>query len=128
MLKVAWATPPAVLPGNGNEIQGMRALDSAGQIGFRLATVNFGNVNDALASAAHVVTRTYHWPTNLHAPIGPCCAVADVTPQGASDLQRHAGRLPGREHRRRCTGLPASTGARHRGTRWAVPSATGRST
>jgi nicotinate dehydrogenase subunit B len=79
-LKVAWATPPAVLPGNGNETQGMRALDSAGK-SVQTATV-LGNVDGALASAAHVVTRTYAWATNLHAPIGPCCAVADVTPQG----------------------------------------------
>ena len=26
-LKVTWADPPAVLPGSGNEFQGMRKLD-----------------------------------------------------------------------------------------------------
>ena len=80
-LKVTWADPPKVLPGSGDEFQGMRALDSAGK-SVQTPTV-VGNVDGALASAAHVVTRTYGWPTNLHTPIGPCCAVADVTPAGA---------------------------------------------
>jgi CO/xanthine dehydrogenase Mo-binding subunit len=80
-LKVKWADPPSVLPGNANESKGMRALDSAGK-SIQTPTVT-GNVDAALAAAAHVVTRSYSWPTNLHAPIGPCCAIADVTPQGA---------------------------------------------
>src|SRR5438477_9098114 len=42
-----------------------------------------GDVDAALASAAHVVGGTFGWPTNIHTPIGPMCAVADVTPQGA---------------------------------------------
>jgi nicotinate dehydrogenase subunit B len=80
-LKVKWADPPKALAGSGNEFEGMRALDSAGK-SVQTSTV-VGNVDGALASAAHVVTRSFGWPTNLHAPIGPCCAIADVTPQGA---------------------------------------------
>lgn len=80
-LKVKWADPPKALPGSGNEFVGMRALDSAGK-SVQTPTV-VGSVDGALASAAHVVTRSFGWPTNLHAPIGPCCAIADVTPQGA---------------------------------------------
>jgi CO/xanthine dehydrogenase Mo-binding subunit len=81
-LKVRWADPPAALPGSGNEFQGMRALDSAGKTSqsYRTST---GDVDSALASAAHTVRETYGWPTNVHTPIGPMCAVADVTPQGA---------------------------------------------
>jgi CO/xanthine dehydrogenase Mo-binding subunit len=81
-LKVKWADPPKVLPGSGNEIKGMRALDSAGktQQSYRL---NTGNVEGALASAAHRVSATYSWPTNSHATMGAPCTVADVTPQGA---------------------------------------------
>ena len=82
-LKVKWADPPAVLPGSGNEFQGMRELDSAGKSVQTLPDRLTGNVDAALASAAHVVNATYGWPTNIHTPIGPMCAVADVTPQGA---------------------------------------------
>ena len=88
LLKVKWADPPATLPGSGNEATGMRALDSAGKTVTSVNDLggygaNFGNVDAAFASAAHVVGGTYHWPTNCHTPIGPQCAVADVTPQGA---------------------------------------------
>jgi CO/xanthine dehydrogenase Mo-binding subunit len=80
-LKVQWADPPAALPGSGNEFQGMRALDSAGKSAQSYRTL-IGNVDSALASAAHVVGGTYAWPTNIHTPIGPQCAIVDVTPAG----------------------------------------------
>jgi CO/xanthine dehydrogenase Mo-binding subunit len=87
-LKVKWADPPAVLGGNGNEFQQMRALDSAGKtVQFTTAavngvTVNSGDVDTALATAAHAVAHTYGWPTNVHTPIGPQCSLAEVTAQG----------------------------------------------
>jgi nicotinate dehydrogenase subunit B len=87
-LKVKWADPPAVLEGSGNEFKHMRALDSAGTTvqyttpTVNGATVNSGDVGGALATAAHVVSETYGWPTNVHTPIGPQCSIADVTPQG----------------------------------------------
>ena len=81
-LKVKWADPPNVLPGNGNEFAGMRALDSAGKT-IQVYRANSGNVDAALGSAAHVVKDTYGWPTNSHAIMGAPCSVADVTPQGA---------------------------------------------
>jgi nicotinate dehydrogenase subunit B len=87
-LKVKWADPPAALPGNGDEHRGLRALDAAGKtvtsrndLGGILPTT--GNVDAALASAAFKVAETYSWPTNIHTPMGPQCAVADVTPKGA---------------------------------------------
>jgi nicotinate dehydrogenase subunit B len=80
-IKVKFADPPAALPGSGNEFTGMRALDSAGKSVQSYRTLN-GDVNAALASAAHVVSATYGWPSNIHTPIGPQCAVADVTPAG----------------------------------------------
>jgi nicotinate dehydrogenase subunit B len=88
LLKVQWAEPPAALPGSGNEFKGMRALDSAGKTVWSTNDLggygaNFGNVDTALASAAHVVSGTFGWPTNDHTPIGPQCAVADVTADGA---------------------------------------------
>jgi CO/xanthine dehydrogenase Mo-binding subunit len=81
-LKVKWADPPKALSGNGNEFAGMRALDSAGKT-VQSFLANTGDVNGALASAAHVVAQSYGWPTNCHTPIGPNCAVADVTSNGA---------------------------------------------
>ena len=87
-LKVKWADPPKVLPGGGEEMSAMRALDRAGKTqafnhDLLFAAPNAGSVDPALASAAHAVSETYFWPTNSHTPIGPNCAVADVTPQGA---------------------------------------------
>jgi nicotinate dehydrogenase subunit B len=81
-LKVTWAEPPNVLAGNGDEFQHMRALDAAGKT-IQVYRANSGDVDRALASAAHVVKDSYGWPTNAHAPMGPPCAVAEVTPQGA---------------------------------------------
>jgi nicotinate dehydrogenase subunit B len=90
-LKVKWADPPAVLPGGGNVFAQMRALDAAGKtVTIPNATntgqyvpPNVGNVDAALASAAHVVSGEYGFNTLAHTPIGPMCAVANVTPQGA---------------------------------------------
>jgi len=79
-LKVKWADMPA-LPGSGNLWSEMRRQDTAGQVPARIA-VNTGNVDAALASAAHVVSETYTFPYNGHLPIGPSCSVAWVTPQG----------------------------------------------
>jgi nicotinate dehydrogenase subunit B len=90
-LKVKWADPPAVLPGGGNEFNALRAADKAGKTVLNNNTSTIyprsfntlvGDVDGALASAAHVVAQTYAWPTNVHTPIGPSCCIADVTPQG----------------------------------------------
>ncbi len=51
----------------------MREQDSAGQAPASVARVNTGNVDAALASAAHVVSATYTFPYNGHMPIGPAC-------------------------------------------------------
>lgn len=40
-----------------------------------------GNVDAALASADRRFSRTYLWPYQLHASIGPSCALADYQPQ-----------------------------------------------
>jgi nicotinate dehydrogenase subunit B len=39
---------------------------------------NSGNVDSALASAAKILDATYTYPVQLHAMLGPSCAVADV--------------------------------------------------
>jgi CO/xanthine dehydrogenase Mo-binding subunit len=84
-LKVKWADPPAVLPGGGDVFARMRALDAAGKTDTipNAKGDDRGNVDAALASAAHVVSGEYGFNTISHAPIGPMAAVADVTPDGA---------------------------------------------
>jgi CO/xanthine dehydrogenase Mo-binding subunit len=44
------------------------------------ALVNGGAVPEALEQSPHVVRATYQYPYQLHAPIGPPCAIADVGP------------------------------------------------
>jgi CO/xanthine dehydrogenase Mo-binding subunit len=80
-LKVKWADPP-LLPTVGNLFAEMRKQDSAGQVAAKLS-FDLGDVGKALGSAAHVVSATYSYHYNGHLPIGPSCAVADVTPSGA---------------------------------------------
>jgi CO/xanthine dehydrogenase Mo-binding subunit len=80
-LKVTWSPMPA-LPSSGNLWKQMRDDDAAGRIRAAM-NVNTGNVDGALASAAHVVSETYTYPYNGHVPIGPSCSVADVTKDGA---------------------------------------------
>ena len=80
-LKVKWAAMPE-LPGSGNLFGAMRAQDTAGQVPASLL-VNMGSVDPALAGAAHTLSATYQYPYNGHLPIGPTCAVADVTAGGA---------------------------------------------
>jgi CO/xanthine dehydrogenase Mo-binding subunit len=89
-LKVKWADPPAVLPGGGDEFAQMRALDRTGKTvtianaaGYGDVGTDSGNVDAALASAAHVVSGEYGFHTLAHTPIGPMAAVAEVTGQGA---------------------------------------------
>jgi nicotinate dehydrogenase subunit B len=112
-LKVKWADPPAALPGHGDEFKGMRELDSAGKTvwgkqdldGFKL---NNGDVDLAFKSAAHVVSRTYGWASNAHSPMGPNCAVADVTPQGARIFSGTQGAYATRSHVADVLGLPVT--------------------
>ncbi len=80
-LKVTWAEPPP-LPGDEGLPAHMRAQEAAGLAAVS-RTVDTGDVDAALSSSAHVVSREYFFPYNAHVPIGPACAVADVRPDGA---------------------------------------------
>ncbi len=75
-LKVSWQPFPTISD-SGNLWKGMRAFDAAGQIAAKFS-VNTGNVDSALAGAAKTVTATYKHHYQMHAPIGPNVAVADV--------------------------------------------------
>jgi CO/xanthine dehydrogenase Mo-binding subunit len=80
-LKVKWAPMPPI-SGIGNIYGQMRTFDSGGKVATS-TSVNTGNVDTALASAAHTIKQSYDYAYNGHMPIGPACAVADVTPNGA---------------------------------------------
>jgi len=80
-LKVTYASPPEI-SGSGNLFQQMRTFDTAGKAPARVQA-GAGNVDTALASAAHTVSATYSYHYQSHVSIGPSCAVADVTPNGA---------------------------------------------
>lgn len=43
-----------------------------------------GDVGAALRAAARTLHAVYHWPFQMHASIGPSCAVADVKPDAAT--------------------------------------------
>lgn len=71
-LRVEWEER-AALPGTRGMYPRMRAAQTIDRV--VLAT---GDVDAALAKAAHVVERTYHGPYQAHAPFAPNCAIADV--------------------------------------------------
>jgi CO/xanthine dehydrogenase Mo-binding subunit len=81
-LKVTWKENP-ILPSSGNMYGLMRQQDSAGQA-RAATTLNQGNVDAAMASAAKTVSQTYKFPVNERAVIGPACAIASVTPTSAT--------------------------------------------
>ncbi len=80
-LKAIYADPPEI-SGSGNLFGQMRALDTAGQAPARTQLL-VGDVDSALAAAAHTISASYAYHFQAHVPIGPSCAVADVTPNGA---------------------------------------------
>jgi CO/xanthine dehydrogenase Mo-binding subunit len=80
-LKVVYRQPPAI-SGSGDLWREMRALDTAGQAPARVQ-FDDGDVDAALASAARTVSASYAFRYQGHMPIGPSCAVADVTLSGA---------------------------------------------
>ncbi len=73
-LAVTWAphTPCAGLPPLDNLAQAISAHPSTPRI-----VAQHGDVDSALAGAAIRLDRTYVWPYQLHASIGPSCALAD---------------------------------------------------
>jgi CO/xanthine dehydrogenase Mo-binding subunit len=89
-LKVTWDEPPA-LPTSGNLVAAMREQDSAGETPASVVSTpgygvpgTRGNVDAGFASAARVISQSYSSPATTFGVIGPCCAVADVRPEGAS--------------------------------------------
>jgi nicotinate dehydrogenase subunit B len=78
-LKATWDDTP-MLPGDGNLDAALR--DPANLKSSALAVDN-GDVGTGLAGAAKTVSASYFSAYQSHAPLGPNCAVADVTANGA---------------------------------------------
>jgi CO/xanthine dehydrogenase Mo-binding subunit len=89
-LKVAWSDPPKIYP-VGNLWAGMRAQDAAGTAPARIAALGpttpglpqASSVDAAMAGAAKTFSGTFKYHYQMHAPIGPNVAVADVTNNSA---------------------------------------------
>jgi CO/xanthine dehydrogenase Mo-binding subunit len=81
-LEVSWRAAPAGMAGSGNLFGQMRALDSAGAAPARTQVLQ-GDPDASIVGAAHAVAQSYAFHYQAHVPIGPSCAVADVTPAGA---------------------------------------------
>jgi nicotinate dehydrogenase subunit B len=89
-IKVAWSDPPKIDP-VGNLFAGMRRFDAAGQAPARIAAQGpttpglptASSVDVAMASAAKTWGGTFKHHYQMHAPIGPNVAVADVTKDSA---------------------------------------------
>ena len=80
-LKVVYRNPPQI-SGSGNLFSEMRTLDAAGLAPQR-TQIQVGDVDAAIAAAAQTATRSYAYHYQGHMPIGPSCAVGDVTANGA---------------------------------------------
>ncbi|MDE2378095.1 molybdopterin cofactor-binding domain-containing protein [Bradyrhizobium sp.] len=70
-LELNWKATPA-LPDLGDVEQALRDNPSSPR-----TLIDKGNVTTAIAGAAKPMPRTYVWPYQMHASIGPSCAVAD---------------------------------------------------
>jgi CO/xanthine dehydrogenase Mo-binding subunit len=80
-LKVEWADSPKIAS-SGNIFGQMREFDARGETPAAI-NVDQGNVAAGFASAALTLSQSYRFHYHGHLPIGPSCAVADVTRNGA---------------------------------------------
>jgi nicotinate dehydrogenase subunit B len=76
-LKVSWKPWQHQLPDMSDVEQAIRDNPS-----IKRVVLDQGDVDAALAGASERMTRTYLWPYQLHASIGPSCGLADYTPDG----------------------------------------------
>ncbi len=74
-LRVSWAAPPRQFPEGPEAMYGY--LENTKSFADRSGTVK-GKVAEAMGLAAQRFENIYRWPFQMHAMIGPSCAVADV--------------------------------------------------
>src|SRR6218665_379411 len=80
-LRVTWKPWPG-MPDLRDVAQALRDNPSTQRL-----LVDEGDVDGAMAAAAQPMQRTYVWPYQMHASIGPSCAVAEWQPADGSGLQ-----------------------------------------
>ncbi|CAN7159651.1 molybdopterin cofactor-binding domain-containing protein [Variovorax paradoxus] len=80
-LRVRWKPWPG-MPDLSNLAQALRDNPST-----RRLLVDEGDVDGAIAAAAQPMHRTYVWPYQMHASIGPSCALAEWLPEDGSGMQ-----------------------------------------
>ena len=71
-LKVTWSST-ATLPASDALYETLKTIPATDR-----SSADAGNVPTSLARAAKTVKAEYRWPFQMHASIGPSCAVADV--------------------------------------------------
>jgi CO/xanthine dehydrogenase Mo-binding subunit len=106
-LKVTYGDPPTIT-GSGNLWKSMRDLDAQGLTPARIGA-SVGNADGAYASASTKLTQTYKYQYNGHMPIGPTCAIADVTPNGALVMTNTQDAYTMRSNLQAVLGLPLNT-------------------
>ena len=80
-LRVTWKPWPG-MPDLRDVAQALRDNPSTQRL-----LVDEGDVDGAMAAAAQPMQRTYVWPYQMHASIGPSCALAEWQPADGSGLQ-----------------------------------------
>ncbi|MGG5289060.1 molybdopterin cofactor-binding domain-containing protein [Pseudomonas shirazensis] len=73
-LKVSWKPLTGKLPDLTDIAQAIRDNPRVQRV-----VLDQGNVDDGIANASQRLSRSYLWPYQLHASIGPSCALADFT-------------------------------------------------
>jgi nicotinate dehydrogenase subunit B len=76
-LKVTWKAWNHKLPNMGDIAQAIRDNPRVQRV-----VLDKGNVDQALEQASERMARTYLWPYQLHASIGPSCGLADYHEDG----------------------------------------------
>jgi CO/xanthine dehydrogenase Mo-binding subunit len=80
LLEVEWTPPGEPFPEMARLHDHIRAATPL----RREEPVRRGDLDAAFRTAARVIEAEYEWPFQSHASMGPACAVADVTPDGAT--------------------------------------------
>jgi nicotinate dehydrogenase subunit B len=80
-LRVAWKPWPG-MPDLSDVAQALRDNPSTQRL-----LVDEGDVDSAIAAAAQPMPRTYVWPYQMHASIGPSCALAEWLPGDGSGMR-----------------------------------------
>ncbi|RIX74797.1 xanthine dehydrogenase family protein molybdopterin-binding subunit, partial [Acidovorax cavernicola] len=80
-LRVTWKPWPG-MPDLSDVAQALRDNPSTQRL-----LVDEGDVDGGLADVAQPMPRTYVWPYQMHASIGPSCALADWQPADGSGMQ-----------------------------------------